>query len=169
MRKRFLIVDTNVPLKAACENPEDDIDKKCAFACLKFIKRIMKSSDVVVLDSEYDILKEYIKQMKKFNQDNVAKVFFKWVLKNLSSNRIQKYNITKLGDNEYVEFPRSHELVHFDFSDRKFVALAKAHPSHPPIYNGSDTDWWDYRDALEKEGVHIVFLCEDYMIVKSKK
>ena len=28
MRKRFLIVDTNVPLKAACENPEDDIDKK---------------------------------------------------------------------------------------------------------------------------------------------
>lgn len=39
---------------------------------------------------------------------------------------------------------------------------------NPNIYNGSDTDWWDYREALEEEGIHIVFLSEEYMKAKSK-
>ena len=170
MGKDHLIVDTNVPLKASDTNPKDEIDRDCSFACLEFIKKLMNSNDIIVIDSENEILKEYLKHMKKLRFDqNIATEFFKWVLMNKATNRVQEYKITKTADNTYVEFPESPELNDFDLSDRKFVALAKAHPLHPCIYNGSDTDWWDYKEALEKEGIHIVFLCEKYMIAKSKK
>ena len=165
---RHVIVDTNVPLKAANKNPEDDIDQKCSMACLTFISKLVNSKDVIVLDNEREILKEYAKKIDTHAEDNVASVFLNWVYRCIRLDSADQYKITKTGKNTYAEFPNSPELEEFDPSDRKFVALAKAHPLHPPIHNGSDTDWWDYKDALAKEGVSIVFLCKEYMIAKCK-
>ena len=162
------IVDTNVPLKAA-QRPENEIDKACASACLNFISDLMKSKDTLVIDSQWEILNEYLKYYENSRQDTVATEFFKWVLQNIrTTKRIDMHNITKTAENTYVEFPSSSELVGFDLSDRKFVALAIAHPAHPPICNGSDTDWWIYRNALSKQGIKIKFLCKEYMIAKTK-
>ena len=164
-----LIIDTNVPLKAANTHPEDEIDLRCSKSCLSFIEALMNSDDIVVLDSGQEILKEYTKNIDLHSEDSVASEFLTWILRGILSGKVEQYEITKNGNNTYVEFPDSPELKGFDRSDRKFVALARVDPSHPNIYNGSDTDWWDYKDALKKEGVNVIFLCEEYMKAKCKK
>ena len=165
---KHVIIDTNVPLKAADLHPEDEINQKCSQACLSFIKALMDSNDVVVLDTGREILGEYQRNIDSQSEDNVASQFLKWIYRSIMMNKTIQYKITKTGNNGYAEFPVSQDLAKFDPSDRKFVALARADPKNPLIYNGSDTDWWDFREALEKEGIHIVFLCEEYMKAKSK-
>ena len=162
------IIDTNVPLKAAALHSESEIDRQCSLACLSFIKTLMESDDIVVLDTGREILKEYQKKINTHAEDNVASEFLMWIIRGLMTGKVAQYQITKTGDNSYEEFPSSPDLAKFDRSDRKFVALAKVDPTNPSIYNGSDTDWWDFREAFTKEGIHIVFLCEEYMRAKSK-
>ena len=168
MPMKYVIIDTNVPLKAANIHPEDDVDRRCSQVCLSFIKSLMNSDDIVVLDAGGDVLKEYRKKINTKPDDNVASQFLVWIYRGMLTGQVKLHEITKIGNNIYAEFPSSPDLIRFDRSDRKFVALAIAHPKHPSIYNGSDTDWWDFKDALEREGVHIVFLCEEYMRAKSK-
>lgn len=165
---KHLIIDTNVPLKASDIHPKDEIDQKCSQACLSFINALMDSDDLVVLDYGGDILKEYRKKIDLHQADNVASLFLIWIMRGLMTGKVIQYQITKTGNNTYAEFPESQELTGFDRSDRKFVALAKVDPNCPSIYNGSDTDWWNFKEALKREGIHVVFLCEDYMRAKSK-
>ena len=51
-------------------------------------------------------------------------------------------------------------LDDFDPSDRKFVAVANAHPEKPPILEALDSKWWGWRDALSAAGITVLFLCE---------
>jgi hypothetical protein len=60
---------------------------------------------------------------------------------------------------DFVEFPDDLDLANFDRGDRMFVAVARAHPLHPPILNAVDTDWWLCREVLVRNGVHVEFLC----------
>ena len=90
-----------------------------------------------------------------------------WILRNYLTDHVSLQTITK-EKGSYAEFPKSTDLLKFDRSDRKFVALAKAHPANPPIVNGSDTDWWEFKDILTREGIQIVFLCKEYMKAKIK-
>ena len=169
MLMKYIIIDTNVPLKAANTHPKDDIDRNCSQSCFSFISTLMKSKDkIIVLDSGREIVKEYEKNIDIHSERSVASEFLMWIYRNNLNGKICLQEITKTGENTYAEFPESPKLIGFDRSDRKFVALAKAHPSNPNIYNGSDTDWWDYREAQEEEGIHIVFLSEEYMKAKSK-
>lgn len=54
-------------------------------------------------------------------------------------------------------------------SDRKFVAVVNAHKKKPPIYQATDSKWWGWNDALEEVGIHVEFLCPDYIKSKYKK
>ena len=166
---KHIIIDTNVPVKAADIHPKEEVDRKCSQACLSFIKTLMDSEEVVVLDKGREIIKEYHNNINLNAEDNVASEFLKWVIHAmLLGKRVTQYQITKVGNSTYAEFPTTPALASFDRSDRKFVALAKADPENPSIYNGSDTDWWDYKEALRNEGIRIVFLCEEYMCKKSR-
>lgn len=164
------IIDTNVPLKAANINVSDKFDAQCSYACLNFIKGIMDSnSTIVVLDSPGEILREYRNNLSTSGQDTVASVFLNWIYKNLTlreKSLIEYQHLTVTGDREYAEFPQSTSLNGFDISDRKFIALANAHPEHPKIVEGSDSLWWGFKDALKELGIHIYFLCEDYVKTK---
>lgn len=163
------IIDTNVPLKAANIHSEDRLDAQCSLACLSFIKKVMESDDIVVLDANREIFREYRNNLNTCEQNTVATQFFQWICKHLTlhqNSRVELQYLTVTGDREYGEFPRTSTLDGFDISDRKFVALANAHPEHPEIAEGADSLWWGYKDALEELGIHIYFLCEDYVRIK---
>lgn len=81
-------------------------------------------------------------------------------------SQVEQQYLTVTGDREYAEFPKSPSLNGFDRSDRKFIAVANAHLEHPQIVEGSDSLWWRFKDALEELGIHIYFLCEDYVKTK---
>ena len=45
--------------------------------------------------------------------------------------------------------------------DRKFIAVACAHPEKPPILQAVDSQWWDFHNAFRQHGVTVEFICED--------
>ena len=67
----------------------------------------------------------------------------------------------KSKENEFEEFPDDPALDEFDPDDRKFIAVALAHPEKPPILQAVDSQWWDFRNAFRRHGVTIEFICED--------
>lgn len=93
-------------------------------------------------------------------------LFLKWVLTNwTNADRVELIGLTPQGDS-FEEFPASADLTGFHNDDQKFVAVAMKHPDRPPILNATDSDWWDYRKALERHGVVVEFLCPDIFAVK---
>ena len=102
-------------------------------------------------------------------QKGIGNAFMKWVHDNRwrlpDSDRV---TISKNGDS-YKEFPDHEGLVNFDISDRKFVAVANAHPKKPPILQSTDCKWWGWKNALEDVGITVCFLCPEYVKDKYKK
>ncbi len=93
----------------------------------------------------------------------------KWVHDNrwslLDTDRVA---ITK-NDESYDEFPAHPGLENFDKSDRKFVAVANAHPAKPPILQATDSKWWGWKDALMEVGITVQFICPKYVKTKHAK
>jgi hypothetical protein len=59
----------------------------------------------------------------------------------------------------FLEFPKDPDLKGFDRSDHKFVAIVVASGEGAPVLDATDSDWWDYRDALMRNGVRVEFIC----------
>ncbi|HET6383334.1 MAG TPA: hypothetical protein VFJ58_08090, partial [Armatimonadota bacterium] len=99
-------------------------------------------------------------------QPGVGDSFFKWLWvnqENLQTCRKVVITPAKQHERGFEEFPDDPELARFDHSDRKFVATIIASREKAPIVNASDTDWWDYGDALKRHGVTVLFLCPELM------
>lgn len=162
------LVDTNVPKTANLAtqpNPTTDVSDECVMACVCAIDHVIKKGGLVV-DAGDEIFDEYMKQLSLKGQPGVGDHFMKWVHDHRwtlpDSDRII---ITKNG-NSYDEFPDHEDLANFDNSDRKFVAVANAHSAKPPILQATDSKWWGWKDALEKAGIKVRFLCANYVKTK---
>jgi hypothetical protein len=112
------------------------------------------------------IFGEYRGNLKPSGQPGPGDAFFKWLWNNQGNLRhCRQIAITPV-DREgrgFAEFPDDPALAGFDRADRMFVATALASGEHPPILNATDTDWWDYREALNRQGVEVRFLCPELM------
>lgn len=96
-------------------------------------------------------------------------MFIKWVHDNQwNPQKIERIAITRNGDS-YDEFPSHENLKTFDLSDRKFVAVANAHPARPPILQATDSKWWGWKGALQEAGITVQFLCPNYARKKYKE
>jgi proteasome lid subunit RPN8/RPN11 len=92
----------------------------------------------------------------------VGDAFLKWVLSNQGNRqRCEQIQITEISEYNFAEFPSDPNLDGFDLSDRKFVAVAIAHPHKPPILNAVDSDWGDFRVQLATHRVEVEFICPD--------
>ncbi|HEY6327951.1 MAG TPA: hypothetical protein VI756_01350 [Blastocatellia bacterium] len=112
------------------------------------------------------ILDEYNTYFSHSGQPGVGDAFFKWLWNNQANIRhCRKVRITETEPNGkgFEEYPDDPELADFDRSDRKFVATSLSHGSKAPVLNAADTDWWNYREALERNGVAVSFLCPELM------
>jgi hypothetical protein len=159
------VVDTNVPVVANRKSAQASPD--CVIACVKKLDAIQKEH-TLVLDRDGQIFREYKNYLSPAGQPGVGDAFFKWLLTNQANpERCEYVKITSLEAEKgytFVEFPNHDKaLAQFDYSDRKFVAVALAHPEQPPVVNAVDTDWWHYKQALEKHGLEIEFLCPEAM------
>ena len=47
----------------------------------------------------------------------------------------------------------------FDAPDRKFAAVAHAHPAKPPIWQAANSKWLNWWQQLRARDVHVEFLC----------
>ena len=160
-----VIVDTNVPKVA--NGDASQASSQCVAECARWIRDIMRNKHTLLLDHGWEIIREYRGQLRSEGQFGLGKAFLEWVEDNWEiAACCQFVRITPQesdGRMSFAEFPADPELADFDPSDRKFVAVAWAHPTPAPILNAVDTDWWHYRKSLEAHGIQIEFLCPDEM------
>jgi len=152
------VVDTNVPIVAnGRQNPNDDGVPSigCRIAAVEFLSMALQSSKILV-DLAGEIQTEYRKHLNPSGQPGVGDRFYQAVLHS-APQRIERVDLPKREDGEFVDLPQPLVEVSFDRSDRKFAALANREAV--PVVNATDSDWLHHREILEANGVQIKFLC----------
>lgn len=106
---------------------------------------------------------EYSKHASRSGQPGVGDLFFRQVL---ARSRVRYFDIGVTIDEIDMLVPAS--LRDFDEDDRKWIALYfEAHAED--IVNASDSDYAERRDDLNSEGISVLELCEDEIVVKNVK
>ena len=151
------VIDTNVLLVA--NGLHADVSEGCITECVKRLQT-MQNAGITVIDDDYRILGEYRNKTSLNPPKGVGDVFLKWLLRQAgNSARVEQISLTELAENEFAEFPDTTLQPAFDAPDRKFAAVAHAHPDKPPIWQAADCKWLDWWPTLQAKGVHVEFLC----------
>jgi hypothetical protein len=166
-----VVIDTNVPIFANYGVAPDKIEDKrldldCVEKCVERIERAIsgEGENGVVIDEGWEILGEYGNKLDPQGQ-GLGDRFYKWLLNNQHNTSVVTRNpITENAERGYEEFPDHPDLIDFDRSDRKFVAVAFAHrdPKKPNILQAADGKWCHWAPALKERGVEVEFLCPKY-------
>ena len=162
------VIDTNVLLVA--NGQHQDVSEDCVAECVRRLQD-MQNNGITVIDDSHRILSEYQNKTHLKPPKGVGDVFLKWLLQNkATANRVEQVSITETEENSFAEFPDSNLQPAFDASDRKFAAVANAHPHKPVILQAADCKWLMWWPALAAKGVEVDFLCpEDACRVFEKK
>ncbi|MDO4904954.1 MAG: hypothetical protein Q4A16_05320 [Lautropia sp.] len=153
------VIDTNVLLVANARHPE--VSEACVATCIERLQQIQAEGRVVV-DDGFRILGEYMNKCRLNPPKGVGDVFLKWLLRQMDNpEHVELVTLTERAEDQFVEFPDSALEDRFDASDRKFAAVAHAHPEHPPIWQAADCKWIDWWPALRDSGVIVEFLCPE--------
>lgn len=161
------VVDTNVLLVA---NGQADVSPDCVIACVKRLQTLEKKG-VVVIDDGYRILGEYRRKTSLSPPKGVGDLFLKWLMRNATNTRhVEQVSLTEIAADCFDEFPVPALAAAFDPPDRKFAAVANAHPKKPPVWQAADSKWLAWWQDLRAQGVRVEFLCpSDVMRVYRKK
>ena len=111
-----------------------------------------------MLDNQGRIADEYQHQLD-FNDFGVQVLMHKW-----STAAVDTVDVYYDADGNAVLPPELMPVVH-DVADRKFVAAALSAEESlglTPIVFAGDTDWHDWEQALEKTGITLLPLLEDW-------
>ncbi len=154
-----VVIDTNVLRVAARQHK--DVSDDCVCICVNQLLRIQRDG-VVFIDDGYRILGEYLKNPPLMNSNTVGGKFLKWLLQNqANTQRVVQVAITEAPTDFFSEFPDHALQPAFDAPDRKFAAVANAHPRKPVILQAADSKWLDWWPALLQKGVNVDFLCPE--------
>lgn len=153
------VIDTNVLLVA--NQQHEGVSDDCVEACVRRLQA-MEQAGVVVIDDDQRILEEYRRNMEANMPKGVGNVFLKWLFRSeWNQERVEQVALTQHETGSFAEFPDPELEPRFDPPDRKFAAVAHAHPDKPPIWQAADSKWLDWWPALQAKGVRVEFLCPD--------
>lgn len=163
---RCCVVDTNVATTANGAN--SGAPESCVAASAVALEAVMKTGHVF-LDEGGRIVAEYRANLSAKGQPGPGDAFLKWLLTHeWGGQRVTRVAITPKAadDQDFAELPTPPMGTVYDLSDRKFLAVAAAHPDRPPILQSFDSKWWGWQAALSAIGVTIHFLCKDAIEAK---
>lgn len=153
------VVDTNVVLVANAAH--GGVSPDCVLACIARLEALMKDGRVVI-DDGYRIIGEYLHRTQPMRNKGVGDVFVRWLLKNsTNAQHVEQVALQETEADVFDEFPGEDLQYEVDPSDRKFFAVAVAHPERPPVWQAADCKWLDWWQRLAAEGVPVNFLCPD--------
>lgn len=153
------IVDTNVILVA--NGQHQDMSPASVSVCAKQLEAIINNGRIA-LDDGFRILSEYMKKTQPSRGKRPGDAFVKWALQNNAvKKRCDLVPLKEHAKRGFVSFPDHPDLANFDTPDRKFVAVAAAHPEHPPILQAADSKWLDWIPALKIHGILVELLCQE--------
>lgn len=150
------VIDTNVLLVANGQHA--DVSEDCVTECVKRLLA-MQQKGITVIDDGYRILGEYQHKTSLTPPKGVGDVFLKWLLRQAGTAQVEQVTLNERAVNCFDEFPDPVLEPVFDAPDRKFPAVAHAHPDKPTIWQAADCKWLDWWPALRVKGVEVDFLC----------
>jgi hypothetical protein len=154
-----VVIDTNVLLIANGKHP--DASPECVAACIAHLQEIQAQGKVVI-DDGFHLLHEYLHKTSLHPAKGVGDEFLEWLLNNIDNQAlVETVSIHETAPDIFAEFPVPELQTEFDPADRKFVAVAAAHPAKPPIWQGADCKWLHWWPQLQAAGTRVVFLCPD--------
>jgi hypothetical protein len=159
---RDTVIDTNV---LVCANGKGPVGPADAAACSRWLLEVKRTGRVVI-DTGQRILREYRNNLSASGQPGFGDEFFRWILSVAADTRhCVTTSITpeREASEDYVEFPKDDRLSAVDPADRKFIVVAAAVEPPAQIGEASDSKWWGWKEALEDHGLHVVFLCEEFV------
>jgi len=150
------VIDTNVLVVANAKYPH--ADDKNIFDCQHFLIDVREKH--LSVDSSGLIFNEYFQHASRAGQPGIGDKFAKWFWYNQWDTSVcEQVELTPDREREFLEFPGDESLKDFDRSDRKFAAVAAASDFDAVICNATDSDWWYFKNAFEKAGIKIKFIC----------
>lgn len=153
-----VVIDTNVLLVASHRHA--GASPQCVLACVERLERV-RNNDCVVIDDQFRILGEYQRKLDANKGKRAGEAFLKWLLQNQANRtRVQQVALTEGAPDDYAEFPDAALAAAFDPPDRKFVAVAHAHPNKPPVLQATDSKWLRWHARLQQHRIRVEFLCE---------
>ena len=159
------VIDTNVV--ATAEGANAAASGSCRVASAQALQAVMKNGHLF-MDAAGLILTEYLGVVGG-GQPEAGGAFVRWVLQNQwAQSAVTRVAITGQtgAATGFEELPAPTGGVAYDPSDEKFLAVAAAHPEHPPVLQALDSKWWGWRDSLRNCGVSVHFLCPDEIEAK---
>lgn len=150
------VIDTNVLLVANGQHA--DASPECVVECVQRLQA-MQQGGVTVIDDGFRILGEYLHKTRLNPPKGVGDLYLKWLLRQSGTARVEQVALHETAENCFAEFPDPALEAAFDASDRKFAAVAHAHPDRPAIWQAADSKWLDWWPALQARGVRVEFLC----------
>lgn len=160
---RAVVVETNVI--AVANELAEQAGPSCVLACLDALDDARRR--VIVLDAGNLCFDEYFRYASRSGQPKSGDAFARWLWENQYTSRCERVAITpKAADtqHDFLEYPEDPELADFDPADRKFVAIAKASGHQPTVINAADSDWWNHRSPLARNGIIVEFICSELML-----
>ena len=160
------VVDTNVLCVA--EGVPGAWPDTCVLACVRYLRELQASGSVVIDDADR-ILSEYAGALSAVGrgQPGVGRRFLLWLYQrrgDVAHCEVVRITPSPDDDGDFIEFPSDEALANFDRDDRKFVATAMVSSREPEVVNATDSDWWDHREALMRNGVTVRFLCHEMFV-----
>ncbi|MCK6490847.1 MAG: hypothetical protein L6R48_21555 [Planctomycetes bacterium] len=163
------VVDTNVATTANDANPGAPLT--CVAESARALQRVMASGHVFVDDGGL-IVAEYRGNLNPKGQPGPGDIYLKWILTHeWGEEKVTRVKITEKPNDveDFEELPVPPAGIAYDRSDRKFLAVAAAHPERPVILQAFDSKWWGWRMALAKANIKVCFLCEREIAKKHKE
>ena len=152
------VVDTNIPIVAngRADPPNGRLPLiECQIASIEFLNWVLDAGRVL-LDIEGEIQKEYHMYLSPRGQPGVGDRFYFEVLQS-APTKIERHELPKGLDGEYLDLPRPLIEAGFDRTDRKFAALAKR--TTATVANATDSDWVIHRETIVAAGIDLKFVC----------
>lgn len=154
-----VVVDTNVVLVA--NGQHQNVSDACVVECVVRLQAIMMGGKLA-LDDCFRILLEYQTKTTPKTGNRPGDAFVKWALQNNANSRcVDQVPLREHAVRGFDSFPEDADLVKFDPPDRKFVAVAFAHPHNPPILQAADSKWLNWEEPLKRCGITVEFICQD--------
>jgi hypothetical protein len=152
-----VIVDTNVILVA--NRQHSGVSEACINSCVRRLETLMGTGRIAI-DDGYRILNEYQNKTHPQQGKRAGDLFVKWLLRNNANpSRCDVVPLEEHPEREFHSFPDDVRLASFDPPDRKFVAVAAAHATKPPIWQAADSKWLGWAPALRDHSIMVEFLC----------
>jgi hypothetical protein len=156
-----IVIDTNVLLVA--DGKAAQMSPACRAECAQRLEAV-KAGECVVLDQGRLILREYQKKLDPSGKPPTpGNLFLKWLMTVWRNERhVSQVPITPINaeQTDFAEFSSDPALVTaFDPANRKFVAVANAHPEKRPIVESADSKWLGWEADLKRHGIQLEILC----------